>query len=362
MNQFIPLQQGNQPSIIVKNQCYFSMIFLGGNYLSSGSILQKIFGGRDDVALIAGLRLQPDGLLITSVEDPNIVIDKRTIKQGKNTNIPLLLNILVKIPAYMDSIGFSFKVATTKRSDNFSTALDVLNDNKGILDGLVPSVVGKVLGIGKVVKDMFDKIDAANNKCLVQFVVNDFIVSATTDTVGSNILQEGYLAIFVKDESENTNENLEENFNIFDDGSGNERHLSADQTVFINLKEFEEMNESTFEVAIPSLSFDEATKILTLNGKAVVNTYLVFKIQKDLTRGENLNSTWSKKFVQSVGTLSNEFTKTLDKLKELQPKAIQLFNEAAALLDDESAFTIVEKESFISKYRSLIEREIAKYK
>jgi UDP-N-acetylmuramyl tripeptide synthase len=81
-----------------------------------------------------------------------------------------------------------------------------------------------------------------------------------------------------------------------------------------------------------------------------------------LKRGENLNSTWSKKFVQSVGTLSNEFTKTLDKLKELQPKAIDLFNESTALLDEESAFTIGEKESFISKYRSIIESEIAKYK
>jgi hypothetical protein len=277
MTQFIPLQQGNQPNLIVKNQCYFSMIFLGGNYLSSGSILQKVFGGRDDVALIAGLRLQPDGLLITTVEDPNIVIDKRTIKPGKNTNIPLLLNILVKIPAYMDSIGFSFKVATTKRSDNFSTALDVLNDNKGVLDGLVPSVVGKVLGVGKVVKDMFDKIDAANNKGLVQLVVNDFIVPATSPAVGSNNLQEGYLVIFVRDESENTNESFEEDFYTFDDGSGNEEKLSDDQTVFINVDEFEEKSESTLEAAIPSLSFDEATKILTLNGKAVSNTYLVFK-------------------------------------------------------------------------------------
>ena len=369
--QFIPLQQENQPNIIAKNECYFSMIFLGGNYLSSGSIFQKIFGGRDDVALIAGLRLEPDGLLITAVEEPNVVIDKRSIKPGSNTNIPMLLNILVKIPAYMNSIGFSFKVATTKRSDNLSVTLDVLNGNKGVLDGLTAGVVGKVLGIGKVVKDLFDKLDTANNNGLIQLVVNDFIVPASSASYNQNDLQEGYLVIFVKEELENTNNNesfkneksKEETFTL-EDVSGNEKKLPKEQTVFIDVKQLEENrnNENTAETAVFNLEFDEANKILTRNGKIVTNTYLVFKFQKDASRGENLNSAWSRKFALAVGTLSNEFTKTSDKLKELQPKAVQLFNEATALLAEESGYLPSEKNSFIMNYRNFIEAEIVKFK
>ena len=114
--QFLPLKEGSTQNLIVKNECYFSMVFVGGNYFSAGSFLQRIFGGKDDVTLVAGLRLQPDGVLITNVEEPNVVIDKRSIKPGKNTNIPFTLNVLVKIPAYMDSIGFSFRLLTLSNS------------------------------------------------------------------------------------------------------------------------------------------------------------------------------------------------------------------------------------------------------
>jgi hypothetical protein len=362
-NQFIPLQQLGQPSIIVKNECYFSMIFLGGNYLSSGNFLQKIFGGRDDVALIAGLRLQPDGMLITNLEEPNVVLDKRSIKPGRNTNVPSMLNMLVKIPAYMNSIGFSFKVATTKRSDNFSVALDVLNDNKGTLDGLAPTVVGKVLGIGKVVKDMFDKIDAANNRDLIQLVVNDFIIPASSAINGANNLQEGYLVIFVKDESEDQDEKLEgDDFYSFDNGSGDELKLTEHDVVFVDTNELEEAQKETLEVKALKLDYDETNKMLTLNGKAVANTYLVFKFQKETTLGENLNANWSKKFSSAVSSLSNEFDKTAEKLKELQPKAIQLFNEATALLSEDTSFTPTEKAAIVTKYRGLIQEEIARFK
>ena len=361
--QFAPLRKGEKPNVLTKNDCYLSVVFLGGNYLSSGSLLQRVFGGSDEVALIAGLRLPPDGLVITGAEEPNIILDKRSIKPGKNTNIPSTQNLLVNVPVYMASIGFSFKVATIKRNDNFSIAFDVLNDNKGILDGLSSGVVGKVLGVGKVVKDMFDKIDAANDRSLIQLVISDFIVPTTNDATGSNMLQEGYLFIFVKDEEPEDNESTRglESFS-FESKSGEENVVSDQQTVFLDIKAMES-TERGLEAAVEpqDLDYDEATKTLKLNGKIVANTYLVFKFQKALRQGENLSTPWSRKLASSVALLENEFDKSKEKLKELQPKAIQLFNEGTALLSEEAGYTPVEKTEFIKKYRELISAEIAKF-
>lgn len=376
--QFLPLTSSGVKRIIVKNESYFSLIFLGGNYLSNGSILQKIFGGRDEVALIAGLRLQPDGLLINSVEEPNVVLDKRSIKPSKITNIPMILNLLVKIPAYMDSIGFSFKIATTKRSDNFSVALDVLNDatNKSVIESFMPGVVGKALGVGKVVKDIFDKIDAANNRDLIQLVVNDFIVPATADTPGSNIMQEGYVIIFVKNESElpeeeAINEPAQINGDIqsynqilLDDGFDNEKEVARKDTIYLDINALEESiteNEGIPSTENTTLVYDEVNKVLKADGKIVLNTYLVFKIQKESERGENLNANWSKKFVLAVETLANEFTKTRAKLEELKPRVSQYLSEATALLTEDSSFTPTEKKIIKEKYRIYITQEQTKF-
>jgi hypothetical protein len=378
--QFLPLPGAGNQKVIVKNQSYFSMIFLGGNYLSRGSILQRIFGGRDEVSLIAGLRLLPDGLLITAVEEPNIVLDKRTIKPGKITNVPLVLNLLVKIPAYMDSIGFSFKIATTERSDNFSGALDVLNDstNKSVIDSFLPGVVGKALGVGKIVKDIFDKIDSANDKNLIQLVVNDFIVPSDKDATGANILQEGYLVIFVKNEEEEPDEDqgsdqiqdtknlAEKESAVLSDGFGNDKELAPTDLIHVDVAAMEQLSlaNNTNEAVtneITNLEYDEVRKVLKADGKVVSNTYLVFKVQQDLQRGENLNANWSKKFVLAVETLSNEFTKTKAKLEELQPRVNQYISEATALLADDSSFTPSEKSLFKEKYRTLIAQEASKF-
>lgn len=369
-SHFLPLKEASGPKVITKNDHYFNLVFLGGNYLSRGSIFQRIFGGKDEVCLIAGLRLQPDGLLINSVEEPNIVLDKRPIKPGKVTNIPLTLNLLTKIPVYMDSIGFTFKVATTKRTDNFSLTLDVLNDsaNKSVIDTFMPNVVGKALGIGKVVKDMFDKIDVSNNRDLIQLVVTDFIVSARPDTVGPNTLQEGYIIIFVKNEAEEIEEEIDsEAANdriILDDGFENLTEINVNNAEFINVKSLEInsiFTDSEEDHETVNLEFDEINKILKSDGKVVINSYLVFKVQREIIKGENLNASWSKKFNQSVDTLANEFVKTRAKLEELRPQVLQFFNEATALLSEDASFTPVEKKVIREKYRVLIEQEQTKF-
>lgn len=378
---FIPLATGDPQKVIVKNDCYFSLIFLGGNYLTQGSLLQRLFGGSDEVSLLASLRLQPDGLVITSMEEPNIVLDKRSIRHDTVTNIPLLLNILVKIPAYMDSIGFGFKIATTRRSDNFSVTLDVLNDaaNKSVLESFVPTAIGKALGVGKVVKDIFEKLDAAKDNSLIQFVVNDFIIpsSAAPGAAGPNLLQEGYLVIFVKGE-EQQSDNIGDDGQPavaaaaaapsfqFDDGFDNFTSFAGQDTVFLPVEQLEQQVSDTRKgvnaaAAFTNIEYDELKKILKVDGKPVINTYLVFKVQKDIQRGENLNAPWSKKYVSAVNTLSNEFEKTKENLEKLRPLIIQAVTEAAALLDADSSFTPAEKGIFRTKYLSLIQAEMAKF-
>jgi hypothetical protein len=372
---FLPLNKG-ELNIIVKNECYFSMIFLGGNYLSKGNILQRIFGGQDEVSLIAGLRLEPDGLLITGIQEPNVVLDKRSIRPGKITNIPMVLNVLVKIPAYMNSIGFSFKIATTKRSDNFSAALDVLNDaaNKSVLEAFIPTAVGKALGIGKVVKDIFDKIDSTNG--LIQLVVNDFIISANANSSGSNLLQEGYLVIFVKEEEPETDE--EEAFTpdnqttndeiLLEESQKTTRKLKDNDVIFLDVDEMEKRAIDAKNGDMPEaagaadmIEYDEENKILKVSGKVVINTYLVFKIQKDLERGKNLNASWARKLEGAVELLAGEFTKTKKKLEELEPRVLQQLNEGAALLVEDTSFTPGEKRNFKESYRKAVEEEKAKF-
>lgn len=373
--RFLPLPSGAK-KVITKNDSYFNLIFLGGNYFSKGNILQTIFGGRDEVALIAGLRLPPDGHLITTVEEPNIVIDKRTIKTGRITNIPMVLNLLVKIPAYMNSIGFSFKIATLKKVDNFSVALDVLNDsaNKTIVEGFLPGVVGKALGVGKVVKDLFDKIDATNGNNLLQLVVNDFIVPANADDTGSNLLQEGFLVVFVKNENNNSEES--ENYALKDGDQASQKDLAFSATkdagydedekvVFLDTSLLEEppllYSKGAGISDINDLVYDEAKKELRLNGEKIGNTYLIFKIQHVAERGEDLNTNWSKKFAQAVALLADEMDKTRDRLEVLKPQLMQYLNEANALLSEDQSYTPAEKKNIKGNYMTSIENEKRKF-
>jgi hypothetical protein len=378
--RFLPLTAGNTQNVIVKNECYFSLIFLGGNYFSRGNILQKIFGGRDEVALIAGLRLPPDGVVLVATEEPNIVLDKRSIKPGQATNIPLVLNMLVNIPAYMESIGFSFKVATVARKDNFSAALDVLNEtaNKGIIDTFIPTSVGKLLGVGKIVKDVFDKIDAANNREMIQLAINDFLIPSSASSTEGNIFQEGYLVIFVKNEepeeemsdatatekkTAKSKRNISNKFH-FDDGFNNIRELTAGQTTFLDIEQMEEQALATgvaAALAPAKLEYDEATKILKADGKPVTNTYIVFKVKKEGQRSENESASWSKKFVAAVNVLAFEFIKTKDKLKELEPKVLQALSEGAALLAEDNSFTRKDKAEFVKRYIAQIDEEKVKF-
>jgi hypothetical protein len=368
--QFLPLPGNNNQQLVVKNEYYFSITFLGGNYLSYSNFLQKIFGGQNEVALMAGLRLPLDGLALSNQQEPNVVLDKRTIKTGKITNIPVVLNMLTYIPAYMESIGFTFKVATTKKSDNFSSTLDVLNDNKGVLNNFIPAEIGKVLGIGKIVKDIFDKIDS--NKGLIELVVNDFLITPgaaaavnhAAATSGNNILQEGYFVILVKDEQElvsgaDMQQRSAAEFVQIDDHEGNEKNIPATATTFLDLRALEQ--PALFTTKAPQLQYDEAGKLLTVDGKIATNTYLVFKVQRHIARGENLFAGWSKKFQEAVSILKNDFTKTPARLNELTPKVNELLGIATSLLQDDTAFTPAEKDSIFEKYRKLITAERSKF-
>ncbi len=366
--QFLVLEGATNTSLILRNQHYFSVTFLGGNYLSGGTTLQKLFGGQTDVALIAGLRLPSDGLVLTGTEDPHIMLDKRTIKSGKITNIPLVLNMVAFIPAYMTSIGFSFKIAVTKTSDNFSATLDVLNDasNKSVLSSFLPSEVGKVLGVGKIVKDVFNKIDEARNKDLIQLAVNDFLVAASEGDAGPNMLQDGFLIIFVQDEQEEQKPWMSADGAIaellFDKGGGQQERIDPSQATFVRPGDLQQPFMRAGGAAATGLQYDEKNKMLTLNGKLVTNTYVVLKIQRHLKQAENVNAAWSKKFQSAVSLLATPFVKTLAKLAELGPQVDDLIVAASTLLDEDPSLTRADKDLFVANYRQRIQTEMNQYK
>jgi hypothetical protein len=367
--RFLPLDATTTNKVIVKNECYFNVVFLGGNYYGRGNFLQRIFGGRDEVTLFSSLRLQPDGLVIPTTEEPNIVLDKRAIRPGHITNIPMQLNMLVKIPAYMDSIGFGFKVATTKRSDNFSLALDVLNDatNKSVIETFIPTAVGKALGVGKVAKDIFDKIDSVNNRELIQLVVNDFIIPSQATSAGNNIFQEGYLVIFVMNEEEpeeSDTENEKDEKILLESENGEVTELKEADTVFVDVDELEReetRRDPVTPASITNVEYDEASKVLKVNGKVARNTYLVIKINREETNNETVVKKWSEKFRGAVNTLANEFEKTKEKLTVLMPKVRELFTEASALLNEDGSFIMKDKTKILQEYRQKITEEQSKF-
>jgi hypothetical protein len=352
---------------------------MGGNYLSGGNILQRIFGGKDEVTLFGSLRLQPDGVILSSFEEPSIVLDKRSIRPGKLTNIPSQANVLVKIPAHMDSIGFGFKVATTKRSDNFTLALNVLNDpsNKSVISEFIPSAVGKALGVGKIAKDIFDAIDSANNRGLIDTTIYDFIIPSSSLPIQPNFLQEGYLVIFVRDEKEISDDdfdkltladNAKDEYYEFEDSYGRIQRVFKADTVFIDpigktisgKSTFDKPNDITnYDYA--KLRYDETQKLLFADDKIVKNTYLVFKVLKSETRELNVGSSWARKFQESVDLLANEFIKTSSRLAELLPRVSQMFGEASALLSQDGSYIQKDKEAFREKFRQIIDNEKAKF-
>ena len=380
-HRFLPFSDGPSDRVVYKNRAYFDFIFMGGNYLSGGNILQRLFGGKDEVTLFGSLRLQPDGVILSSFEEPSIVLDKRSIRPGKLINIPSQANILVKIPAHMDSIGFGFKVATTKRSDNFTLALNVLNDpsNKSVITEFIPSAVGKALGVGKIAKDIFDAIDSANNRGLIDATIYDFIIPSSSLPIQPNFLQEGYLVIFVRDEKEMpddndaidlTNTNMDEFYEV-EDSYGRVYKVDKSNTIFIDpfgktIHErliIDEPNENNdiIEFDYSKLKYDESQKLLYVDDKIVTNTYLVFKVLKSERRELNVGSSWAKKFQDSVDLLANELIKTSSKLTELLPRVSQMFAEASALLSQDGSYIQKDKEAFRLQFREKIEDEKAKY-
>jgi hypothetical protein len=198
-------------------------------------------------------------------------------------------------------------------------------------------------------------------------VVNDFIIPSQATSVGNNIFQEGYLVIFVMNEEEpeeNDTENEKDEKILLESENGEVTELKEADTVFVDVDELEReetRRDPVTPASITNVEYDEASKVLKVNGKVARNTYLVIKINREETNNETVVKKWSEKFRGAVNTLANEFEKTKEKLTVLMPKVRELFTEASALLNEDGSFIMKDKTKILQEYRQKITEEQSKF-
>ena len=244
-------QKENQ---ILKNAGYINLQLRTVNYMSIGNFWQTTFGGKDIIALTTSLKYESG---IDSIE-ATAVQDIREVKVGKNFNLGLQSNIAVKIPANADAISLGVKMTAVK-NDLLQSKFDMLNkpEYKSALQ-LAPAVVGQVLTISSLVKNLL------------------------TDTDPHAQLEANYAGIISVQAEDNPVSNGK---------------LTQGQLIMISTNDgdqFDGVDESKFELRGDTLYY---------NNKQVENTYLIFNITFEQLKGDDQKANWFKKYNEALNNL-----------------------------------------------------------
>ncbi len=285
-------QRENQ---ILKNSGYLNLQLHSVNYMSRGNFWQNTFGGSDKIALATNLKYQSgvDSIEATSVQDV------REVEVNHNYNLGLQRNIAIKIPVNADAISIDVKMTAVK-DDLLQAKFDMLNkpEYQSALQ-LAPTVVGQVLTITSLVKNLFSDSDP--------------------DTQ----LEASYAGIISKQSEDNPVSNGK---------------LTKGMLIMISTDEgdqFEGVNENDFELRGDSLYYQD---------NQVENTYVVFNISFEPLKGDNENANWFKKYNAALNNL-NKIMISVDDAEK-----IKIFNdsknmwiEGNALIDADASYINNEK-------------------
>ena len=280
-------QKANQ---ILKNSGYINLQLRTVNYMSKGNFWQSTFGGKDKIALTTTLKYQTG---VESIEATSVQ-DVREVKVDKNYNLGIQQNIAVKIPAISDAITIDVKMTALKK-DLLQAKFEMLNQpeyRKGL--ELAPTVVGQVLTITSLVKNLFTETDP---KTQLEASYAAIISAVSEDSPVSNgKLTQGLLIIISTDEGD----------------------------------KFEGAEDEKFNLKGDTLYYDN---------KQVENTYVVFNITFESVRGDNEKANWFKKYNEALNHLDKIMTKEdEEEIKKIYEEAKIMWEQGNSLLEADETY------------------------
>jgi hypothetical protein len=280
---------------ILKNSGYINIQLFSAHYRPKGNIWQKTFGGCDNIALSTGVTYQTsaENIEATSIQNVSHVDVKRTY------NLGLQRNIAIKIPANADALELTVKITAVK-NDNLQAIFDMLNKQEfqAALQ-LAPAVVGQVITITSLVKELFTETGPTNQ---LEAIYAGIISSEKESSPVSNgYLTKGHLLLISMDDGES----------------------------------FVDVDESKFVLKGDTLYY---------GSDEIENTYIVFNISFENYKGDDEKSHWFKKYAEALSHLDK--IQTIVDPTEVPKIYLQSKNtwiEGNALLDADSTYLYGEK-------------------
>jgi len=283
----IATQKANQ---ILKNSGYINLQLRTVNYMSKGNFWQSIFGGKDKIALTTTLKYQTG---VESIEATSVQ-DVREVKVDQNYNLGVQQNIAVKIPAISDAIAINVKFTALKQ-DVLQAKFEMLNQpeyREGL--ELAPTVVGQVLTITSLVKNLFTETDP---KTQLEATYAAIISAVSEDNpVTNGKLTQGLLIMISTDEGD----------------------------------KFEGAEDDKFNLKGDTLYYDD---------KQVENTYVVFNITFESVRGDNEKANWFKKYNEALNHLDKIMTKEdAEEIKKIYDESRIMWEQGNSLLEADETY------------------------
>lgn len=285
-------QKENQ---ILKNSGYINIQLTAVNYMSKGNFWQRIFGGRDKIALATNLKYQSG----TSTLEASAIQDVREVKTDANKNLGIQRMIAVKIPANSDGLALDVKLTSIK-TDQLQAKFDMLNqpEYQGAMQ-LAPPIVGQLVTITSLVKKLFT--DSGPQNQLEASFAGVISNQAEDNPVANGKLTKGLLIIISTDDGDT----------------------------------FASVNESKFELRGDSLFY--------LN-QPVQNTFMVFNITFEEFKGDDEKSNWFKKYSNALNKLDDiQLVSDKADAEKIYLDSKNMWIEGNALLEDDVTYINKEK-------------------
>jgi hypothetical protein len=287
--------KGDEPQQILKNSGYISVVLQAVQYKAAGGFWQRVFGGSDKVTVSTQITWQSgaEQRIAAAIQD------FRKIAVPSVNPLAIGRNVVLKVPAVAD--GVEMQVAITAiHDDNLGRTLQILNgdDFKQPLQ-LAPVAVGQILTITNLVKRAFT--DVSPEQTLAATYPGIISEGAVADPVTSNRLVQGYIVVIVKQDDEDP------------------------------------LDFDVRQMAITGTG-------LTVSGKPIENTYVVYNVSFDPWRGRDPSANWSRKF-DAASSKADEliFARPAERANAITA-AFDLLKEGGALLDVDDTYTRAEKQ------------------
>lgn len=280
---------------ILKNSGYITIHMVSFTYASKDDFLQRIFSGKDRIALSSSVTYGADKDAVESTA----VQDVTSVRSGKSYLLGKERILAEKIPANANSLSVNIKLTAVK-SDMLQAKFDMLNKpeyQSGLK--LLPGVVGQVLTITSLVRGLL--ADSSDQPQLEADFAGVIGQDPEDQPVGKGRLTQGLLFMISSDEEIN-----------FAEASGKDFRLIDNQLYY---KE-----------------------------KSILNTNIVLRISFDKNKGEDQQASWSVKYRGAISSLDKlQLMPEKTEADKIKKDAINMWIEGNALLDADPTYINAEK-------------------